>query len=321
MPVEWEYEAATLTTRIIIPKQSKSQPIAVMAMSVGSITALDVQRAGAPFAHFVQYSTPEEATKQLGHVILAAPTGDAAHAGDTYSAEIAFALHRNGATEMRVVKIAEATTSHVIPTPFACEGIAMTMWEAEVMLHWREMTTRTRFRSAALFPAIPVWRVTLYNLDEVTLTPTDVLDVAGNPNPQLTWQTFAQSLAETVNYRHAYFTYLKRTRWSTPTAEPPLAAYLTATVTTPEAREAILAFTANGPVTVYVNGVKVGEDAKAAIHSVHGLFVHGTRFTHKLYLRAGTNTLLIHYPKADRRWHFGATLLSPSGELLPDLTF
>ncbi len=316
LPVEWEYEAATLTTRIAIPKQLKSQPVSVTAMSSGPIVTLDVQRGSAPFAHFIQYSTPEEATQQLGHVILAGPAN-----GDPYTAEIAFTVHQNGVTKTQVVNIAETTTSHVIPTPFACTGIAKTTWEVEVMLHWRTVTTRTHFRSAALFPAIPVWRAIFYNLDEVTLAPTDVLDAAGNPNPNLAWRTLAQSLAETENYRHAYFTHLERSRWAAPTTETPRAAYLTTTVVSPEAREAVLAFTANGPVTVYINGVKVDEDVKAAIDSAHGLFVHGTRFTNKLYLRAGTNTLLIHYPKAGRRWHFGAMVLSPSGKLLPDVVY
>ncbi len=312
----WEYEAATLTARIVVPKQPKSLPVVVTATSIGAIVTLDMQRGGAPFAHFVQYSTPEEATQQLGHVILAGPAN-----GDPYTAEIAFTVHRNGATKTQVVNITETTTSRVIPAPFACNGIAKTAWEAEVILHWRDAATRTHFRSATLFPAIPAWRATLYNLDEIAPTPTDVLDTAGNPNPNLVWRTLAQSLAETENYRRAYFTYLERSRWSPTTAEAPRAAYLTTTVVSPEAREAVLAFTAMGPVTVYVNGAKVGEDVRAEIDSVHGLFVTGTRFTGKLYLRAGTNTLLIHYPKADRHWRFGAMLLSPSGELLPDVVY
>ncbi len=312
----WEYDEAKLTTWVTVPKRPKSQPVVVSMVGARPIVALDVQHKGAPFAHFLQYSTPEEATRQLGHVILAGPMN-----GDPYTAEIAFTIHRNGATKTQVVDITETTTSHVIPTPFACDGIAKMTWEAEVMLHWRGVTTRTRFRSAALFPAIPTWRATLYNLDEVALTPTDVLDAAGNPSPNLVWRTLTQNLAETENYRRAYFAYLERSRWSPATAESPRAAYLTTTVVSPEAREAVLAFTATGPVTVYVNGAKVGEDAKAAIDSVHGLFVHGTRFTGKLYLRAGTNTLLIHYPKTDRRWHFGATLLALSGELLGDVVY
>jgi len=318
----WEYETATLTTRIVVPKQPKSLPVVVTAMSAGPIIALDVQRTGAPFVHFVQYSTPEEATQQLGHVILAAPPyGDAPDTGEAYSAEITFTLRRDGTTDTQVVKIAETARSHIIPTPFACDGIAKTMWEAEVLLHWRDATTRTRFRSAPLFPAIPAWRTTLYNRGDVELAPNDVLDTAGNPNPELTWQTLAQNLAKTENYRRAYFTYLERSRWSAFTDDTRQAAYLISTVVTPVAREAVLAFTANGPVTVYVNDVQAAEDTKAAIDSVHGLFVHGTRFTHKLFLRAGTNTLLIHYPRTHRHWHFGATFLSPTGELLPDLIF
>jgi len=322
--VACDYDAAKLTAWITVPKQPKSQPVVVTAVSAGPIVALDVQRTGAPFAHFVQYSTPEEATQQLGHVILAAPANN-----DACSAKITFKLHQHGVTETEVVKITETTTDHVIPTPFTCDGIAATTWEAQVMLHWRDLVTRTHFRSAPLFPAIPAWRATLYNLDEVTLAPADVLDAAGNPNPNLTWRPFAQTLAETENFRRAYFTHLWHDHWAEMMGDKShkgalLATYLTTTVVSPEVCEAVLAFTTHSQVTIYVNGEEIAEDVEAAIDSVHGLFVHGTRFTKTLPLRAGTNTLLIHCPAESKHWpfwYFGAALLTPSGELLSDVIY
>jgi len=278
-----------------------------------------VARLGGPFVHFIQYSTPEEATQQLGHVILAAPA-----VGDAYTAEIAFTLHRNGETETQTLTIAETTASRVIPTPFACDGVALTMWEAQVTLRWRDSTLRSDFRSAPLFPAIPAWRATLYNQDETALAPADVLDAAGNPNPDLEWQTFAQDLARTVNYRRAHFSHLWRAHWGELRAGKPLATYLTATVVSPEVRKAVLAFTANSPATIWVNGAEVAEDPAAEIDSAHGLFVHGTRFTKPFALCAGKNTLLVHCTpnaKGWPFWHFGAALLSPSGELLSDVVY
>ena len=315
-PVACDYDRAKLTAWITVPTQPKSQPVVVQAVSARAIVALSVPRAGAPFAHFVQYSTPEEAAQQLGHVILAAP-----NTGDAYSAEIVFTLRQNDATHTQIVKIVESSTSHVIPTPFACNAVATTLWEATVMLHWRGVATRTYFRSAVLFPAIPTWRATLYNPDEVALAPADVLDTDGNPNPDLTWRTFAQTLAQTENFRHAHSTHLWRDHWVELRAGAALATYLTTTVVSPEAREAVLAFTANGPVTVYVNGMKIDEDVKAAIDSVHGLFVQGTRFTNRLHLHAGKNTLLIHCQAKGKQWYFGAALLTPAGELLNHLGY
>ncbi len=314
-----DYDAATLTAWIVVPKQPKSQPVIVTVVSDEPVVALDVQRAGAPFAHFIQYSTPEEAAQQLGHVILAAPG-----AGDVYSVEITFTLHRGGAMETQTVRIDETTASHVIPTPFAADGIAMTLWEARVTLYWQGAAIHSDFRSAPLFPAIPAWRAMLYDCDEVTLAPADVVDAAGTPNPDLSWRTFAQDLARTVNYRRAYFTHLWRDHWAAIRAGTALATYLTATVVSPESRETVLAFTANSPVTIYVNGEQVAEDVAAAIDSVHGLFVHGTRRTVTLPLRAGKNTLLVHCaaPRRERPyWHFGAALLSPSGEPLTDVVY
>jgi hypothetical protein len=131
-------------------------------------------------------------------------------------------------------------------------------------------------------------------------------------------------LVQTENFRRAYFTPLWRDHWAELREDTPLATYLTTTVTSPQACDAVLAFTTNSEVTVYVNGEEITEDAEAAIDSVHGLFVHGTRFTKTLHLRAGKNTLLIHCPAESRRWpfwYFGAALLTPSGELLPGLTY
>ncbi|HQE93745.1 MAG TPA: glycoside hydrolase family 31 protein [Anaerolineae bacterium] len=315
----WDYDQATLTARIAVPKQPKSQSVIVTAISDGPIIALKVQNAGEPFAHFIQYSTPEEATRQLGHVILAAPGG-----GDAYSAAITFTLHRNGITETQTMSIDETTSSHVIPTPFAAEGIALTMWEAQVMLRWRDTTIHSDFRSAPLFPAVPVWRAMLYDRAEITLTPANVLDAAGNPRPDLTWRTLAQDLAKTENYRHAYFTPLWREHWTALATDGSLATYLTATVISPETREAVLAFTTHSDVTIYVNGEEVAEDVAAAMDSAHGLFVHGTRRTEALHLRAGQNTLLIHCSAEGKRWpfwYFGAALLSPSGEPWLDLIY
>ncbi|MGC9394396.1 MAG: TIM-barrel domain-containing protein [Anaerolineae bacterium] len=317
--VACDYDEAKLTAWITVPKQPKSQPVVVTAVSAGPIIALGMQRTSAPFAHFLQYSTPEETTRQLGHVILAASGGD-----DAYSAEIAFTLHKGSTMETQTVKIHETTTSHVIPIPFACDDIATTTWEAEVMLQWRDAVTRTHFRSASLFPAIPAWRATLYDRDDIELTPADVLDAAGNPNPELGWRTFAQNLAQTENFRRAYFTPLWRDHWEELREGASLATYLTSTVASPEACEAVLAFTTNSEVTVYVNGEEIAEDAGAAIDSVHGLFVHGTRFTQKVRLRAGENTLLIHCPAAAKHWpfwYFGAALLTPEGKLMPGVVY
>ncbi|HOT92856.1 MAG TPA: glycoside hydrolase family 31 protein [Anaerolineae bacterium] len=272
-------------------------------------------RLGGPFAHFLQYCTPEEARRQLGHVVLAAPA-----AGEPYSAEIVFTLHRGGATETQTVRLEDTTVSHVIPTPFAADGVVMTQWEARVTLHWRDATLHSDFRSIPLFPAVPAWRAMFYDCDKLALQPADVLDATGNPNPDLPWETFAQDLARTENYQRAYFMRLGREHRSK-MADTSMAAYLTATVSSPKAQRAVLAFTSNTPVEVYVNGVKVAENTKAAINSVHGLFVYGTRFTKTLRLRAGANVLLIHSTAAPKHhvWYFGAALLSPSGDLLTDV--
>jgi len=322
--VACDYDEAKLTTWVFVPKQPKSQPVVVKAVSAGPIVTLGKPRASAPFAHFIQYSTPEEATQELGHVILAAPANGVPGAGDVYSAKVAFTLHKGATTETKVVEIAETSTSHVIPTPFTCDDIAPTTWEAEVMLHWRGLATRTHFRSAPLFPAVPAWRATLYNRDDVKLAPTDVLDAAGNPIPNLEWRTFAQTMAQTENFRRAYFTSLWRDHWSELREGASLATYLTATVISPEAREAVLAFTTQSDVTIYINGEAIAENVEAAIDSVHGLFVHGTRFTKPLSLRAGKNTVLIHCPAEAKHWpfwHFGAALLTPEGKLMPGVVY
>ncbi len=363
-PADWSYDAAGLTLSIVVPRQPKAQPITVKATADGDIVALgqhhnwrvaltDLEclvgetcplefdesrrwpwtelmtpdtpafadaaaRVGGPFASFIAYATPEEATQQLGHVILAAPA-----AGEPYDADVAFILHRGGQGETHTTHLTGATQSHVLPTPFAAAAVAPTQWEASVHLRWHGAEIRTHYRSAPLFPAIPAWRVVTFNRETAPLTPEEVLSDAACPTPALDWRTFAQTLSDET-FQRAYFTPLWRDHWQVMMADEPLTAYLLAVVASPEARDAVIEFTSNSAVTLYLNGEPVAENVDAAENSALGRFVHGTRKTVPVKLQAGKNTLLVDCPAEHKGWpfwFFGAALTTPEGDLLADLAF
>jgi hypothetical protein len=225
--------------------------------------------------------------------------------------------------ETHTTHLTQATQSHILATPFAAAAVAPTQWEADVHLRWREAQIHTRHRSAALFPAIPAWRVVIFNRETAPLTPEAALADAARPTPTLDWRTFAQTLADET-FQRAYFALLWRDHWQAMMADEPLTTYLLANVASPEARDAVIEFTSNSAVTLYLNGEPVAENVNAAENSALGRFVHGTRKTVPVKLRAGDNTLLVDCPAEHKGWpfwFFGAALTTPKGELLTDLAF
>lgn len=276
-----------------------------------------VARLGGPFAGIREYATPEEATQQLGHIIIAGPTSN-----EPYNVEITFTRRRGGRADTTTAHFTHTTASHILPTPFAADVAAPMQWEAFIRLEWRGVEIRTIFHSAPLFPAIPRWQGVIYNYEETPLTPADVLDVDGRPNPDLKWRTFAQTLDNTTSFQRAHFASLGEGHWEAVMSDQPLAAYLTTTVVSLGARDAIFEFTSYSPVTILLNGKPVAEDRDAAEDSALGRFVHGTRKTVPVRLQAGENILLIHCPAEHKRWpfwFFGGAFVTPDGELMIDL--
>jgi hypothetical protein len=112
-------------------------------------------------------------------------------------------------------------------------------------------------------------------------------------------------------------------------AGEPLAAWLATSITSPDQREAVLAFWAASskelPLEFYLNGQRIEEIPGQTPESRPRLHNSPRRKTAPLRLRAGENSLLIRVypPQAGEyiwpTWFFGAALETPKGELLTDL--
>jgi len=356
----WTYNPDTLTTVIPVPLRDKRQPATITAVAAGGISALgephnrevilsDVQRLlgrdvrdidaalhldagspgranavarlGGPFARFVEFTTPEEVSQQLGRVIVGAP----APGGEPYDLDATFTLFREGRPERRVVQIKGAAESHILDTPFAFDGqVRAAHWEAEVEITWRGETLTYTYQSQPLFPTIYAWRVLVYNWEEEPITLDQVMDGAGRVNSELDWKAYNQTTdgLRNVNQLHALFLYREYRQELRDGVS--LAGYLVTTIVSPDEREAVVRFQAAGPVAFYLNGQPV-EAAPAGEEEldVHPL-LRSLCQTNALHLRAGENTLVVDsQPDQSEQpaWFFGGAFLTPDGNLMTDLAF
>ncbi|MBU0704778.1 MAG: hypothetical protein KKC18_13030, partial [Chloroflexi bacterium] len=268
---------------------------------------------------FVGFTTPEEASRQLGRVIVGAP----APGGEPYDLDATFTLFREGRPERRAVQIKGATESHILDTPFAFDGqVRAARWEAEVEIAWRGERLTYTYRSKPLFPTIYAWRALVYNREEEPIPLEQVMDGAGRVNPELGWRAYVQTAADSmnVNQPHAVLFY-RECRQELQTGVP-LAGYLATTIVSPDEREAVVRFRAAGPVAFYLNGQPVEALTVEEEEGVHPFF-RRLRETAVMHMHAGENTLVVDtQPMLDQAiWLFGGAFLTPNGDLMTDLAF
>jgi len=287
-----------------------------------------VARLGGPFARIIEFVTPEEASQQLGRVIVGSPV----RADEPYDLEVTFTLFRGGRAEQHTVQVEGTTESHILDAPFAFDGQIRTMrWEAEVKVTWRGETLTCTHQSNPLFPAICAWRAVVYNQDEESLADRrtfvldQVMDGEGNVNNGLDWKAYVQTVAglRNVNQPHAVLFY-KEYRQELRAGEP-LAGYITATVVSPDERDAVIRFRSAGPAEFYLNGQKVEQVPveEEGEKGAHPLFQR-VRTTVVMRLRAGENTLVVDTRPSREGYHvwfFGGAFTTPDGDLMTDLVF
>jgi hypothetical protein len=182
--------------------------------------------------------------------------------------------------------------------------------------------TRT-YDSEVLFPTITAWRAVAYPKAEAPAL-DDVLTAEGGVNPALDWQSHVQDPDDIPNYKEPHAVLFWRDYEDLLQAGEPLVGYITGTVVSPEARDAVLEFRTTGEVELYLNG----EPARVMPHPdeshLRPTFRSAYR-TEPLPLREGENVLLIRsVPLAETKphwWYFGARFVDEDGELMLDLDF
>lgn len=359
--VDWAYHAETLTTVIQVPMRDKRASLTVVAVADGAISALGdahnreavnsdvrrllgdgcppdaedvdavlrtdvsgradaVARLGGPFARITELVTPEDASQTLGRVIVGGPVD----ADEPYDLLVTGTLYKEDQAEEYVIRIQEATESHIIDLPIAFDEMVRPMrWEADVTITWRGERLTARHQSPPLFATIYTWRTLIYNRDESVIPLGEVMDSEGNLNQALDWETRVQTSKGLTSLTQPHALLLYREYEPEMRAGVALASYLTTTIVSPDEKDVTLVLHAPGPSEVYLNGkwvnvVHGGED-RAGLHPL--LWEHHGRAL--VHLRAGRNTLLVHsrMSETNPHWLLCGALLASDGGLMTDLAF
>jgi len=278
-----------------------------------------VARLGGPFATVREYVTPEEAARQLGRAIVAAPRD-----GSPYDVQVTFLREVEGERETHATAVTNTSESHIIDAPFAFEGPPQTQrWEVEVAFTWRGVRWTQSYTSAPIFPTIYAWRAVAYPKDEAPAV-DDVLTADGSVDPTLDWRLHWQDPDDLPNYNEPHAVRFWRDYDEQLKAEQPLMGYITTTVVSPETRQAILEFRTTGSTELYLNGEAVPVAPHPDEAHLRPHFRSAYR-TEPLTLSEGENVLLIRsVPSEEEKpywWTFGGRFVTDDGELMLDLSF
>jgi hypothetical protein len=358
----WTYDEHALTTVVSVPARDKAEPLTVSVHAEEAVSALGtshnadviaadvarllgdaspddvsnvdavlalpeetpgraeaVARLGGPFAVVREYVTPEEAAQQLGRVIVAPPQD-----GSPYDARVTFTRERGADAETQLTEVTNSTERQIVDAPFAFAGEPWTQrWTVQVDFTWRGVQWTRVYHSAVLFPTITAWRAVAYPKAEAPGLDA-VLTAEGAVNPALDWQAHVQNPDDIPNYKEPHAVLFWRDYEELLRAKEPLVGYVTGTVVSPEARDAVLEFRTTGEVEIYLNGELVPVLPHPDESHLRPTFRSAYR-TEPLPLREGENVLLIRsVPLAETKphwWYFGARFVDEDGELMLDLDF
>jgi hypothetical protein len=286
--------------------------------SPGQATA--IARAGGPLVRFVEFSTPEEATQQLGQVIVGSPAD-----GTSYDLEASFWVQRGESSKEYAVEIADTCEAQILDTPFAAGKVAQTtQWGAKLVLRWQGKTLRYTHASQPLFPAITAWKALVYDRETSPINLDQVMDRDGKAWLTPNWVQYRQEISELRNLRQPHAVLFFHEHWEALNQERALAGYMATVVESPDEREVTLRFGSPGPATIYLNGQELQEVAVEEWEK-DALSFRELRRTAPVKLRKGENWLLVDTrPPQEGRpfWFFGAAVTSPDGtEAMSDLIF
>jgi hypothetical protein len=165
--------------------------------------------------------------------------------------------------------------------------------------------------------------VLVYDQDEQPLALEQVVDAAGNVDGQLDWKDYVQTAEGLQNVNQPHGVFLSREHARALDAGSRLAAYLVATVISPEEREAVVRFLSSGPISFHLNGREIEEIPVEQEDWLPDLLRRARR-TATMQLRPGRNTLVVHtQPPTGKApwWYLGGAFTAPDGAWMTDLAF
>jgi len=278
-----------------------------------------IARLGGPLVRFIEFTTPEEASQQLGRAIVGAPV----HPDERFDLKVTWTLH-HGSEIRRETFIQEARESQIVDAPFAFDGQVQSMrWAADVEVTWRGQKLFYSHQSDPLFPTVHAWQAIVYNRQAEPLALAQVIDGEGRASERLAWKRYVQTGGALTNVNEPHAIHFSREQEQALKAGTPLAAYVTTTITSPDERKAMVRFRGAGPTRFYLNGQEVEEVPAAREGQMPG-YLRQARGTAVMHLRAGKNRLLVHTsPPQGKRpwWYFSGWFATPEGDLMTDLVF
>ncbi|MCS6881365.1 MAG: glycoside hydrolase family 31 protein [Oscillochloridaceae bacterium] len=273
-------------------------------------------RLGGPFARVFEYTTPEDAARTLGALVVAAPR-------DGAPVRVAghWRLHGPGGVAEIPCDPGDLYADTIVYAPFAWDGSSATCrWSLDLRLHWRGHAIAYSFTSATLFPAVSAWR-TLATPAISPLSLDALLDLAGAPRRELPWDhhTLASAPDEMRSLTEPFPVPLSQ--YARANRDAALVGYAVAELRAPTALEARVAYQSPRLVRVWLNGVELMTESftPCAVNKVNPRWSRTIPAT----LRPGANVLLIasDRPAGEEPWFWflHVAIVGPDGLPAPEV--
>ncbi len=273
-------------------------------------------RLGGPFARVYSYTRPEDARRQLGALLLAAPRdGNPASVSGVWRLAGVDGIHEQAFT------IAALNEDTILACPFVWDGqVQTTQWSVEVQIAWHGHTLSHDFSSLPLFPSIGAWR-TLARPASTPYTIDELLTDAGDLQPNLAWTEHQHSpgQGELQNLSAVFNVPLRDHAWAAPGTD--LTGYAVTTLHSPDVREVCINYQAARRAQIYLNGELLAEAEHVETPPL-GMNLDWSRSV-PVMLSPGANTLLIisSHPGDAPAWHWflHVKLTNPEGAAVPEV--
>jgi hypothetical protein len=262
--------------------------------------ALAVARSGGPSVQVIEHTTPDEAVRTLGRVIVAAPeTG-------TATATVRWEIERgSGREEIDGKPTVVDGQALVVDAPFAWDGTGQAcQWRVEVRVSWDGLAVVRHHTSATLNSAITSWLV------------------AAEPQlPEPHQWTVHRLEPRDIDFGNLVDRFIARFRSWGRQAQPDAFGWARTTITVPDAREAAIAYVTGGPARFWVDGQAVEADVTGHEPIKYFTLDPPPRRTAPFSLSAGPHEVVVACDQPASgiiNWYLTAWVTSPDGTPMLD---
>ncbi|HMQ30524.1 MAG TPA: glycoside hydrolase family 31 protein [Chloroflexaceae bacterium] len=290
--------------------------LAVSLAGEGAAHRSALARLGGPFARVYEHTTPEDASRSLGTLVVAAPRD-----GSGVAVSGVWRLIGPEGVSEHPFELGELRADTIVRAPFAWGGdVATRRWALDLRLDWRGHELRERFTAQTMFPTIGAWRTCAVPATEA-LADDRLRELGEGAEAGLQWVAVRhtpahgefQNLTERFNVPLSAYAYERR--------DSDLVGYAVAGLRSADEREVRIAYQAPRPARVFLNGEELAQEAFAESDALR-VNSEWSRAA-PARLRRGLNTLLIvaEHVASDEpwRWFLHAIALGPDGLPAPEV--